>query len=199
MIRYLAIEGIDGAGKSTVARMVADALEERGHAVTLVREPGGTPAGERIRDILLGSDSSLDDWTEALLFAAARAQLAADVVSPALQRGDLVVSDRSYHSSIAYQGAARGLGVEAVERVNRYALRGVVPDMVALLRLDPERGLDREVAADRISSEGLDFQRRVAESYDRISEAEPDRFLVVDASAPLHEVVERIVAAVEAP
>ncbi|WKZ83605.1 MAG: dTMP kinase [Acidimicrobiia bacterium] len=199
MIRYLAIEGIDGAGKSTVARMVADALEERGHAVTLVREPGGTPAGERIRDILLGSDSSLDDWTEALLFAAARAQLAADVVSPALQRGDLVVSDRSYHSSIAYQGAARGLGVEAVERVNRYALRGVVPDMVALLRLDPERGLDREVAADRISSEGLDFQRRVAESYDRIAEAEPDRFLVVDASAPLHEVVERIVEAVEAP
>lgn len=199
MIRYLAIEGIDGAGKSTVARMVADALEERGHAVTLVREPGGTPAGERIRDILLGSDSSLDDWTEALLFAAARAQLAADVVSPALQRGDLVVSDRSYHSSIAYQGAARGLGVEAVEQVNRYALRGVVPDMVALLRLDPERGLDREVAADRISSEGLDFQRRVAESYDRIAEAEPDRFLVVDASAPLHEVVERIVEAVEAP
>lgn len=199
MIRYLAIEGIDGAGKSTVARMVADALEERGHAVTLVREPGGTPAGERIRDILLRSDSSLDDWTEALLFAAARAQLAADVVSPALQRGDLVVSDRSYHSSIAYQGAARGLGVEAVERVNRYALRGVVPDMVALLRLDPERGLDREVAADRISSEGLDFQRRVAEAYDRIAEGEPDRFLVVDASAPLHEVVERIVEAVEAP
>lgn len=198
MIRYLAIEGIDGAGKSTVARMVADALEERGHAVTRVREPGGTPAGERIRDILLGSDSSLDDWTEALLFAAARAQLASDVVAPALGRGDLVVSDRSYHSSIAYQGAARGLGVEAVERVNREALRGVIPDMVALLRLDPERGLDREVGADRISSEGLDFQVRVAEAYDRIAAAEPDRFLVVDASAPLQEVVERIVAAVEA-
>lgn len=198
MIRYLAIEGIDGAGKSTVARMVADALEERGHAVTRVREPGGTPAGERIRDILLGSDSSLDDWTEALLFAAARAQLASDVVAPALGRGDLVVSDRSYHSSIAYQGAARGLGVEAVERVNREALRGVIPDMVALLRLDPERGLDREVGADRISSEGLDFQVRVAEAYDRIAAAEPDRFLVVDASAPLQKVVERIVAAVEA-
>jgi dTMP kinase len=197
VIRYLAVEGVDGAGKSTVARELVAALRDRGHRVTAVREPGGTQAGEAIREILLGSDSDLDDWTEALLFAAARAQLAATVVAPALARGELVVTDRSYYSSLAYQGAARGLGVEVVRAVNEAGLRGVVPDLIVLLRIDAERGLAREDHQDRISSAGLALQQKVAAGYDKLAAAEPERFLVMDATRPVPEIVTGVIAAVE--
>lgn len=197
MIRYLAVEGIDGSGKSTVSGALVQALRVRGRSVVAVREPGGTPAGEAIRSIVLGREFALDDWTEALLFAAARAQLAADVVAPALERGDLVVSDRSYFSSLAYQGAGRGLGVKIVQAVNEAGLRGVVPDLIALLRLDPERGLARENERDRISVAGIELQRRVAAAYDDLAAAEPERFLVLDASRPVSEIVEEIISALE--
>lgn len=198
MTRYLAIEGIDGAGKSTVVRELADELRSRGHAVTTVREPGGTAVGEAIREILLGSADHLDDWAEALLFAAARAHLAATVIGPALARGDLVVSDRSYWSSLAYQGGGRGLGVAEVRAVNEAGLRGVVPDLVVLLRLDPAQGLARERERDRISSEGIDLQGRVAAAYDALAAGDPDRFLVIDATAAVAEIVDRVVSRVEA-
>jgi dTMP kinase len=194
---YLAVEGIDGAGKSTVARELADALRRQGHPVTAVREPGGTPAGEAIRSIVLGRGFELDDWTEALLFAAARAQLAATVVAPALERGDLVVSDRCYYSSLAYQGAGRGLGVDVVRAVNEAGLRGVVPDVIVLLRLDAERGVARESERDRISVAGVDLQRRVAAAYDAFAAAEPERFIVVDATHPVVEIVAEVVSALE--
>lgn len=197
MIRYLAVEGIDGSGKSTVSRALVQALRARGRSVVAVREPGGTPAGEAIRSIVLGREFELDDWTEALLFAAARAQLAADIVAPALERDDLVVSDRSYFSSLAYQGAGRGLGVEIVRAVNEAGLRGVVPDLIALLRLDPERGLARENERDRISVAGIELQRRVAAAYDDLAAAEPERFLVLDASRPVSEIVTAIIAVLE--
>lgn len=197
MIRYLVVEGIDGSGKSTVSEALVQALRVRGRSVVAVREPGGTPAGEAIRSIVLGREFELDDWTEALLFAAARAQLAADVVAPALERGDLVVSDRSYFSSLAYQGAGRGLGVEIVRAVNEAGLRGVVPDLIALLRLDPERGLARENERDRISVAGIELQRRVAAAYDDLAAAEPERFLVLDASRPVSEIVEEIISVLE--
>lgn len=198
MIRYVAIEGIDGAGKSTVARGVAARVEAAGHRVTLVREPGGTTAGEAIREILLGHGSHLDDWTEALLFAAARAELAATVITPALGRGDLVVSDRSYYSSLAYQGAGRGLGIETVREVNEAGLRGVVPDRIVLLRLDAAHGLAREDGADRISAEGLEFQQRVQHAYEALAAADPERFLVVDATLPAEAIVGEVVAMVQA-
>ena len=199
MIHYLAIEGIDGAGKSTVARAVVGALQQRGRAVTAVREPGGTPAGEAIRSIVLGRGFVLDDWTEALLFAAARAQLAATVVTPALARGDLVVSDRSYYSSLAYQGAGRGLGVDIVRAVNEAGLRGVVPDLIVLLRIDPERGLARESERDRISVAGVELQVRVAAAYDAFAAADPGRFLVVDGTRPVIEIVIEIMSALGEP
>jgi dTMP kinase len=152
--------------------------------------------GESIREILLGLGHDLDHWTEALLFAAARAQLAATVIAPALERGDLVVSDRSFYSSLAYQGDARGLGVEVVRQVNEAGLRGIVPDLVVLLRLDAERGLAREDEHDRISSEGLELQQRVATAYDRLAAAS-ERFVVVDATLPVAEIVARVIAAME--
>jgi dTMP kinase len=187
--RYLAVEGVDGAGKSTVAAAVAAALEERGERVLLVREPGGTPTGEAIRQILLHSDESVADWTEAMLFAASRAQLAAEVVGPALAGGARVVSDRTVYSSLAYQGGGRGLGIGRVREVNEAGLQGIWPDRVLLLRVDPAAGLEREDGADRISVQGVDLQQRVAEAYDRLAEEDPDRFVVVDASAAIDRVV----------
>ncbi len=187
--RYVAFEGIDGAGKTTVARAVADGLEDRGFDVLWVREPGGTAAGEAIRRVLLGRDGVLCDWTEALLFAAARAQLAAEVVGPALEAGRAVVSDRSVYSSLAYQGGARGLGIDEVRRVNEAGLGGVWPELVVLLRIEPAAGLAREDAADRISVEGVDLQARVAAAYETLAAAEPERFVVVDAARGFDEVV----------
>jgi len=195
--RYAAIEGVDGAGKSTVAARVATAFEERGAEVVRVREPGGTAAGEAIRAILLGSESDLSDWTEALLFAAARAQLAAAIVGPALGAGKTVISDRSVYSSLAYQGAGRGLPIDDVRSVNRQGLGEVWPDTVVLLRLDPEQGLQREDEADRISLAGADLHRRVGLAYDTLAAAEPDRFVVIDASLPIDVVAAHAVAALE--
>ncbi len=189
MTRYVAFEGVDGAGKSTSARLVADRLIAIGHELVHVREPGGTRAGEAIREILLGPDSHPDPWAEALLFAAARSQLASEIVGPALAAGTTVVSDRSVYSSLAYQGAGRGLGVEAVRMVNEAGLQGVWPDTVILLRVAPDRGLAREDEADRISVAGLELQERVAAAYDEFVVAEPERFVVLDADGGVDEVV----------
>lgn len=192
--RYLAVEGVDGAGKTTVTTAVVAALEARGEDVLVVREPGGTPTGEAIRRILLHSDDSVAAWTEAMLFAASRAQLAAEIVGPALARGAVVVSDRTVYSSLAYQGGARGLGIDSVRRVNEAGLQGVWPDKVLLLDVDPAAGLEREDGADRISVEGVALQARVAEAYATLAAEDPDRFEVVDASQPVDEVIARVLA-----
>lgn len=138
---YIAFEGIEGTGKSTIAARLATHLEQRGISVLRVREPGGTVTGERIRHVLLDPEGSVAPWSEALLFAAARAQLANELVGPALRRGDWVVSDRSVYSSLAYQGGGRGLGVSQVRSVNEPGLGEVWPQLVFLLRLDAATGL----------------------------------------------------------
>jgi dTMP kinase len=196
--RYVAFEGIDGAGKTTVARRAVEAFASAGSEVVFVREPGGTPVGEAIRRILLDRGGSMGAWTEAMLFAAARAQLAVEVVGPALEAGCVVVSDRSVYSSLAYQGGARGLSIDRVRRVNEAGLQGVWPGQVVLLRIEPEAGLAREDEADRISGEGVGLQAKVAESYDLLATAEPERFVVVDASRPIDAVVTAAVAEVTA-
>ncbi len=198
MTRYVAFEGVDGAGKSTIARLVGGRLMEMGHDVVHVREPGGTRAGEAIREILLGPDANPGIWAEALLFAAARSQLAGEIIGPALADGKTVVSDRSVYSSLAYQGAGRGLGVESVRLVNEAGLGGVWPDTVVLLRVAPERGLAREDQADRISFEGIELQQRVAAAYERFAEEEPDRFVAVDAEQGVDTVVDLVLQALEA-
>jgi dTMP kinase len=180
-----------------VAALLANYLEKSGTDVLRVREPGGTATGEKIRHVLLDPGGSVSPWSEALLFAAARAQLAHELVGPTLEEGRWVVSDRSVYSSLAYQGGGRGLGVDLVRSVNAPGLGDVWPEMVVLLRLDPETGLARQQDPDRIGGEGVDFQSVVAATFDQLAEAEPDRFVVVDAAADLDTVWRCVVERVE--
>lgn len=195
--RYIAFEGIEGAGKSTIVAHVAKHLEDLGVSVVLVREPGGTKVGEDIREILLGGEHHPSARAEAALFAAARAQLVVEKVTPALESGSWVLSDRSAYSSLAYQAVGRGLDLEQIRQLNDIALGGVWPDTVVLLRLEAEAGLSRQAVGDRIGDESGAFHARVAEAFDVLAEREPDRFVVVDASAPSEEVVAHVIAALE--
>lgn len=195
-VSYVAFEGIEGAGKSTVAAGVADLLDDGIRRVLRVREPGGTSTGERIRSILLDGVDSPGPWAEALLFAAARAQLAEEVIGPALEAHAFVVSDRSVYSSLAYQGGGRGLGIDRVRAVNAPGLGSVWPQRVVLLRLDPDTGLERQHVADRIGAEGAAFQGRVAAAFDELAAAEPERFLIIDATRPLDNVVAAALSAI---
>lgn len=194
---YIAFEGIEGTGKSTIAARLATHLEQRGISVLRVREPGGTVTGERIRHVLLDPEGSVAPWSEALLFAAARAQLANELVGPALRRGDWVVSDRSVYSSLAYQGGGRGLGVSQVRSVNEPGLGEVWPQLVFLLRLDAATGLARQEDADRIGAEGVEFQTAVGEAFDELAAEDPDRFVVIDAANDVDTVWQSVLSHVE--
>ena len=187
--RYIAFEGVEGAGKSTVADRVAAHLEAQGHAVVRVREPGGTDVGEHIREILLDGEHTPVPRAEAALFAAARAHLVAEKVIPALAAGSWVISDRSAYSSLAYQAAGRGLALDDIRHLNDIAIGGVWPGVVVLLRTDPAIGLSRQEVGDRIGNESDDFHRTVADAFDALADEEPDRFLVIDASRSLERVV----------
>lgn len=194
---YIAFEGIEGTGKSTMAARLTNHLETLENKVLRVREPGGTVTGERIRRVLLDPDGSVSPWSEALLFAAARAQLAHESVGPALESGSWVVTDRSVYSSLAYQGAGRGLGVAEVRAVNEPGLGEAWPELVVLLRVDPAVGLARQEDADRIGAEGVAFQTIVGDAFDDLALADPERFVVVDASLDLDTVWEQILQHVE--
>src|SRR3954466_9345635 len=188
---FISLEGIDGSGKTTQARLLARAL---GDDVVLAREPGGTETGERIRGLLKDPALELDPLAELLLFCAARAELISEVIGPARDAGRDVVSDRFSDSSVAYQGVARGLGVDRVEEICDLATDGVWPDLTILLRIDPDRAARRigRRKADRFEEEGIELQRRVAEGYDEVARRHPDRVHVVDADGgrdPVHAAV----------
>ena len=194
--RLIAFEGVEGAGKSTQLELLRRSLEGRSPEVVVTREPGGTPAGERIRALLLDPQLELHPRAEALLFAAARAELVESVIRPALERGAVVLCDRYLDSSLAYQGGARGLGRGPVEQVNRFATGGLLPDLVVLLDLDPAEGLRRRSRdPDRIEAQDLDFHRRVREAFRDLAVTDPGRFAVVDAAAPVPEIAARVEAA----
>jgi dTMP kinase len=191
---FVTIEGIDRSGKSTQARRLAEALSDD---ALLVREPGGTPAGERIRDLLKDPAIDLDPRAEALLFAAARAELVAAVIRPALDAGKVVISDRYLDSSLAYQGHARGLGEAEVRLVNDWATGGLEPDLTVLLRIDPQAAAARAGEADRFEDEGLDLQRRVADAYEQLAAANPARWKAVDAERDEDAVAAEVAGLVE--
>jgi dTMP kinase len=185
---FITLEGGDGAGKSTLIRFLTSKLENIGREVVTTREPGGSPIAEAIREIILHVDhTAMDPLTEALLYAASRRQHLAEKVLPALGRGAVVLCDRFVDSSLVYQGYARGLGIEAVGEINRFATEGRMPDVTLYLDLDPEVGLSRIEAsgrrqADRLDLEGLDFHRRVREGYHKVASMFPERFVTLDAS-----------------
>ena len=178
---FVTFEGIDGSGKSTQAALLAAALRAEGREVVETREPGGTPLGERIRNLLLG-DGEIVPFAEAALFAAARAQLVADVIRPALDRGADVVCDRFVDSSLAYQGLARGLGLDAVQELNAPALDGLLPDRTFLLLVSPAESAGRATGRpDRIEREGLAFLERVDRAYwEAFAAAFPARITMLD-------------------
>ncbi len=180
---FIAFEGVEGAGKGTQIQNAELYLKGRGLDVLVTREPGGTPAGERVRDLVLDpATGSLDARAEALLFAASRAQTVAQVIRPALAEGKVVICDRYVDSSLAYQGWARGLGETDVLSLNVWATQGLFPDLVILLHIEPERGLERSTdALDRMEREGASFLAKVADAYLRIAEEHPERFVVIDA------------------
>jgi len=195
--RLIAFEGVEGAGKSTQVELLRQALEKAGHRVVTTREPGGTTVGERVRAILLDPASTLDARAEALLFAAARAQLVEQVIRPALERGEVVLCDRFLDSSLAYQGVARGLGLEPVAAINGFATGGLLPDLVVLLRLDPAEGLARRRGSrDRIECQDLEFHQKVAQGFLDLAAADPERFVIVEAAAPPDRVAAEVRAAV---
>lgn len=196
--RFISLEGADGSGKSTQARLLAAALRDRGRTVVETREPGGTPLGERVRDLLLG-DVAIDPVSEALLFAAARAQHVREVIRPTTARGDWVICDRFVDSSVAYQGAARDLGVDMVQAINRPAVDGVLPDLTILLDVPVEVAVARRQgdADDRIEAEGAAFQIRVADAFRALAAQNPDRFVVVPGNRDVDEVHRAIMDAVE--
>jgi dTMP kinase len=196
---FVTFEGIDRSGKTSQARMLVEAL---GSEAVAVREPGGTVVGERVREILKDPAASITARAEALLFAAARAELVAEVIRPALEAGKVVVCDRYLDSSLAYQGAARGLGVGEVARLNEFATEGLTPDLTILLWLDPNAARARAGEDDRFEDEGLELQHAVAAAYDELADADPRRWRRVDASRPhaeVHAEVLKLVESVRAP
>jgi dTMP kinase len=188
---FVTFEGGDGAGKSTQIRLLRSALERSGRTVVVTREPGGTRLGEEIRELLLRrAAEEPTSRTEALLYAAARAQHVEEVILPALRRGSVVICDRFVDSSVAYQGAGRGLGEESIDELNRWATGVLRPDLIVLLDVDPGAGLDRAARdgdADRIETAGLDFHRRTRAAFLGRADADPDRYLVLDARRPIEE------------
>ena len=194
---FIAFEGGEGAGKSTQERLLTDALVARGHVVTRTREPGGTPAGEAIRHVLLSPEyTGLDHRAEALLFAAARGEHVARVVRPALARGEVVVCDRYLDSSVAYQGYGRDLGPERVRDLSLWATGGLLPDLTVLLDIDPAIGLGRFVDRDRLEAEPLAYHQRVRAGFLALAAADPGRYLVLDAQQDTDAIAEAVLARV---
>lgn len=193
---FITFEGGDGSGKSTQSRLLAEWLESEGRTVLTTREPGGTELGIELREIVLHRRGEIVPRAEALIYAADRAHHVATKVRPAIARGEIVIQDRYLDSSVAYQGVGRGLGAEEVRTVSLWATEGLLPDLTILLDLDEALGRDRLTAArtkyDRLEAEQHEFHARVRAAYLELAAAEPERFLVLDATGE----VETIAAAI---
>ncbi|MBV9278581.1 MAG: dTMP kinase [Chloroflexi bacterium] len=198
---FIAFEGLDGGGKSTQARLLAEALRRRGYAVTETREPGGTALGEGIRGLLLESDAPpATPLAAAFLLSAARAQLVSEVIGPALARGEVVIADRFADSTVAYQAFGYGLGRESMDRLVAIATGGLRPDVVVYVDIEPEVGLQRvqaRGAGNRFDATGLAFYRRVHRGYRHLAALEPDRWVTVDGAGAPESVHSAVLRALE--
>lgn len=193
----MCFEGGEGSGKSTQSRRLGEALEASGYAVTLTHEPGDTPVGAEVRRIVLSPQTGvLAARTEMLLYAADKAEHVETVVLPALARGRVVITDRYVDSTLAYQGAGRILAGDEVEAVARWATGGLTPHLTVVLDLDPADGLGRFEGRDRIEGESVEFHRRVRQAFLDLAAADPVRFVVLDARAPIEELAATVLAAV---
>jgi len=199
--RLITIEGLDGAGKSTLASALAGALAARGARVELLREPGGVAVSERIRDLVKDPRLEVSPRAEALLYAAARAQLVQERIEPLLEEGTVVLLDRFIDSSLAYQGAGRALGVQEVRAINLFATGLLVPDRTLLLRITPAQGRarqhERALEPDRLEREGEDFFAAIAAAYEQLARAEPQRIRAIDATLAPTQVLELALAALD--
>lgn len=198
---FISMEGPDGSGKSTQIELLKKYFEDKGVECVITREPGGTRISEDVRGIILNRDyTEMDYMTELLLYASARAQLVSEVILPALEAGKCVISDRFVDSSAVYQGIARGLGVETVYEINKYATRNRFPDKTFLLDLPAEAGIARkkdQKELDRMEREALDFHERVAAGYREMAERDPERIVRIDATKSVEDIHETIVSAIE--
>ena len=189
---FVTFEGLDGSGTTTQSELLGQHLEEAGRDVVLTREPGGTELGDRIRELVLGG-TEISPWAEAALFAAARAELVSEVIQPALERGADVVCDRYLDSSLAYQGIARGLGLDRVLELNLHAISGILPDRTYLLIVDPEEAARRRGdPSDRIEREDDEFRVRVAQAYEELAAAFPQRIVTIHGARPAGEIASEI-------
>lgn len=199
--KFVTLEGCEGVGKSRQIKMLCEYLSANGVGYYLTREPGGTFVSEQIRNVILdGANSSMTDECEALLYAAARAQLIKEELEPRLNRGELVLCDRYVDSSLAYQGKARGLGYDFIRNINSYAFQNFMPDLTLFLNLSPEEAFKRKGGADgkdRVELSGMEFHRKVYEGYLEIAEIYSDRFAVIDASGTKEETGAKIIAALK--
>ncbi|WP_290139041.1 dTMP kinase [uncultured Dubosiella sp.] len=198
---FITLEGNDGAGKTTIAQACVERLKALGHEVVYTREPGGSRIAERIRDLLLDpGNTDMDERTEAILYAAARRQHLVDIVAPALEQGKIVLCDRFLDSSLAYQGIGRGLGIEEVERLNRFAIDDFMPDRTIFLAIDNETAMarmGRRGEKNRLDREDDAFHQRVREGYEKLVLRDPDRIVKIDASGSIEEVTDAAMKVIE--
>lgn len=196
----IALEGPDGSGKSTQIKMLAKYLEEKGHKVLVTREPGGTKISEKIRKIILDNDNKeMCSISEALLYAASRAQLVEEVLKPALDNGEIILCDRFVYSSIVYQGIARGIGEDKVKYINDIALNGMKPDLTIMINISYEEGLNRKMnqkKLDRLENCGDDFHKKVYDGYQHLSKT-TENIVIVDGNRDLEIVYNEIVNEIE--
>ncbi len=191
---FISFEGPDGCGKTTQITLLGEYLTRQGYSIRQTREPGGTAIGEQIREVVHSTDNQeMAPCAEILLYSASRAQLVAQVIQPALEAGQIVLTDRFFDSTFAYQGYGHNLGLEALRQITTFATGGLCPDLTVYIDIKPEVGLERRLKGkdlewNRLDAQSLEFHRRVYEGYQRLIELEPDRWLVVDGNRPVEEV-----------
>lgn len=193
---FITLEGPDGSGKSTIVKLLSEYFNEKGFEVVLTREPGGTQIGEKIRDIVLDNKNiEMSSTTEALLYAASRAQHIQEKILPSLEDGKIIICERFVHSSLVYQGIGRALGVNKIKEINNFAIQGVEPDVTLFFDIDPERALKRKTKkgeGDRLEMEDVSFHRDVYEGYLKICKMYPEEIKVIDAGKNIKEVFNQV-------